>query len=341
MRVTHDVSPIVAGGTGVARYGVELGRALERLGVHVRRVAFGRRVFAPPPDTWHIPIPLRFVHALWRFPYAPGPASLTRRVDVVHALDLMVPPSRTPVVATVHDLLALDHPSLHSPRAIRQQEAQLATLHRASWVIAISEHTRQALIRHGVDGGRISTVHLGLTPLAAGGAQSVVPTDRPTVLFVGDLGPRKGYAQLAEAARIARGAITVVHVGAGHDESPWVIHAGRLDDDGLAAAYRDASILSFPSLEEGFGLPVIEAMAAGLPVVASDLPVVREVAGDAVAFVRAGDPEALAAALVEMVADADLRARHAERGRVRAAAFTWDRTAAATAEVYVQARRCG
>src|SRR5205807_67495 len=115
---------------------------------------------------------------------------------------------------------------------------------------------------------------------------------------------------------------------------------GRVSDAVLAGLYRDAVALCFPSLAEGFGLPVLEAMAAGLPVVASDLDVLREVAGDAAMFVPPGDVPMLRSALEQIVDDEPIQRRLADAGRPRAARFSWEATANATITAYHQALAC-
>ena len=122
-------------------------------------------------------------------------------------------------------------------------------------------------------------------------------------------------------------------VGALHLEDDVEL-AGWIAEDRLAALYRGASVYVFPSLFEGFGLPLLEAMARGCPVVASDIPVLREVGGDAVVYVDALNPSAMASAVSRVVGDASTREALASAGRAHAAAFTWARTAAATAEVF-------
>ena len=109
---------------------------------------------------------------------------------------------------------------------------------------------------------------------------------------------------------------------------------GWVAEDDLADLYRGASVYVFPSLFEGFGLPVLEAMARGCPVIASDIPALREVGGDAAVYVDALDPTAIASAVCRVIGDQDVRAEFASAGRARAVSFTWARAAAATAGVF-------
>jgi glycosyltransferase involved in cell wall biosynthesis len=118
-----------------------------------------------------------------------------------------------------------------------------------------------------------------------------------------------------------------------------VTRLGSVSDSALAALYRDALALCFPSVSEGFGLPVLEAMAAGLPVVAADIPATREVAGDAAVLVPASDVGAWADAIAALASDSAMRERLTIAGRRRGGEFTWERTAKATIEAYRLALR--
>ncbi|HXT22464.1 MAG TPA: glycosyltransferase family 1 protein, partial [Thermoanaerobaculia bacterium] len=117
----------------------------------------------------------------------------------------------------------------------------------------------------------------------------------------------------------------------------WLVHLGYVAPEQLAALYRGARLLALPSLYEGFGLPIVEAFAAGVPVVASDLPVLREVAGEAALFAPPENVDAWAAALARLLADDGLRADLAARGRARAERFDWRRSAAAHVDAWCAA----
>jgi glycosyltransferase involved in cell wall biosynthesis len=168
------------------------------------------------------------------------------------------------------------------------------------------------------------------------------------VLVVGTLEARKGHDVLLRAVACRRGdEFRVVFAGAdpGRSSEIWalarqlgvadrLILLGRVSDSTLAGLYRDALMLCLPSLAEGFGLPVVEAMAAGLPVVASDLPAIREVTSGNAVLVPPGDVEALADAVTRLIADRDLRNRLAELGPPRAHSFSWEAAAGATVNAY-------
>jgi glycosyltransferase involved in cell wall biosynthesis len=349
--VAMDATPVISGRTGAARYVNALSAALERLGIDVQRFAIGRAPIPAPADVRRVRVPLRVVHRWWRTVSWPKAETLIGTADVVHATGLTVPPTRVPLVVTVHDIAALDHPNLHPARQVREVAAQVAALDRAAVVIASSQATADRLVARGVDNDRITVVPLGLTPSpeAPVGTHGQ-PVRGPYLLAVGETSSRKGYLTLllALARTGTDGPLCVIAGPAGGDEprirraidelqlQDRVVRLGPVDDGTLAGLYRGALALCFPSVAEGFGLPVLEALGAGVPVIASDLPVLREVGGDAVLFVPVGDDEALANAF-DAVSDSRLRTRLAADGRDRAAAFTWDRTAEGTINAYRRA----
>lgn len=351
-RVALDVTPELVGATGVARYSRELGRALDqREDCQVIRFAIGRRTQPRPIGVRHLPVPLRAIHSVWRILPRPRVEDLTGSVDVVHSLDLVAPPTRRPLVVTVHDLAAVELPELHPPRTVRIQRQRLAELGRAAAIVADSRSTADALARHGVARDRLHVAPLGLTPLPSP-RDPPVPAG-PFVLAVGTLEPRKAHellirafaAAAAAAAAVAETRLVLAGPTAGRSEELRDLSVrlgvgdrltilGAVDDGVLSGLYHRASLLCLPSLSEGFGLPVLEAMSVGLPALASDIPVVREVAGDAAVRFPPGDVEGLSAALVRVLGDQGLQAELRRRGPIRAAAFTWEATAAATVRAY-------
>lgn len=348
LTVALDVTARIAGSTGVARYVAELDRALTEQGVRVRRYAIGRGIFPAPAGTRRVPIPLRVAHGLWSATGRPRIDRVAPAADVIHTADLVAPPARRPSVVTVHDLDAIEHPSLHHPRAVAQQQAQVASLHRANVVIANSETTRGALLRHGARDDAVVVAHLGLTALPEVEPATFERIDQ-YVLCVGTLDLRKGQDVLVRAwARLSRPRTALILVGPdgqGADQirsdastgQADVRFLGRVDDGRLAALYRGAAAVAVPSRAEGFGMPALEAMALGIPVVASDLDAVREVTGGAAWLVAPEDEGSLAEALeAALLGAADVQA-HAAAGRERAARFSWSECAAITIAAYRQA----
>jgi len=354
LRIAYDVTPMISGRTGIARYVSELGLALEQQGVDLRRFAVGRATFPAPAGTARLRMPARVMERWWALGLGPRAERLTGAADVLHATGGLLPPTRRPLVVTVHDLDAIRHPELHPPRHIRAQREMLGQLQHAAVVIAVSGTTADHLAQTGFDPSRIVVAPLGVTPARLSGGQPPGPdrawSERPYVLTVGETSPRKGYGLLLHALAEVDADLTLVMVGpAAADENRLqalidtpalrdrVWRLGMVSDSELASLYQDAVALCFPSVSEGFGLPVLEAMAAGVPVLASDIPVIREVAADAAVLLPRDDVSAWATAISSIAEDEQLRERLGSAGRERAAGFTWERTAKATLVAYRRA----
>jgi glycosyltransferase involved in cell wall biosynthesis len=346
MRVAFDASPTISGRTGIARYVTELGAALERDGVELRRFAVGRNAYPVPPRTRHIRVPARVADAAWRSLHRPRLETVIGDFDLVHATGLLTPSTRRPLVVTVHDLAAVRHPDLHPERHVQQQRAQLESLHRADAVVAVSAATAADVADTGFPAERIVVAPLGVSALAPASAPPSALGDG-YLLTVGESSPRKGYGVLLGALARAGGEVRLAMAGppAGDDArlrtlctdaglQDRVSFLGPVTEPALAGLYERALALCFPSVSEGFGLPVLEAMAAGVPVIASDLPVLRELAGDAVLYAAGAGEDAWAEAIRTLAADPGLRAHLIEEGRARAATFTWERTAHDTLRGY-------
>lgn len=345
LRVGYDVTCQLSGSTGVARYAAELAAALEASGeVELARFAIGRGPISPPAGTRHLRVPLRVLHESWRRIGRPRVDRLTGPVDLVHATDLVPGPSRAPTVVTIHDLAAVDLPALHPPRATAMQQAQLDAARRAQAVLAVSEATAAALRRHGVAGERIFVTPNGATALPAPGPS---PVAGDFLLGVGALAARKGWDVLIDAvSRAAVDGVRLVIAGpdgfgaervraAAASAGPGRVELlGPVDDRTLASLYAAAVAVCVPSHEEGFGLVALEACAAARPVLASDIPVLREVAEGAAVFVPAADPAAWAEALRAALDDRAALDRSGASGPDVAARFTWARTAASTIAAY-------
>jgi glycosyltransferase involved in cell wall biosynthesis len=285
-------------------------------------------------------------------------------VDVVHSTTFCVPEFRLrpkALVVTIYDLSFLTHPELHLPANVAHCLAgtRLA-VERADAIIAISGHTRRDLVeRLGASPERIAVTPLAHDPdlvrvtdeeqLAAVRKRYGLP--ERFVLFLGALEPRKNLPRLLAAyaalpAALRREVHLVVagvrgwlndsiraHVQALGVEA--TIHfAGYIDGHDLAAVYSLATAFAYPSLYEGFGLPVLEAMACGTPVLTSDGSSLPEVAGDAAVLASPTDVDAIAAGLRRLLEDSSLRDELSARGITRAAQFSWDRCARQTLEVY-------
>jgi glycosyltransferase involved in cell wall biosynthesis len=317
VRVGVDTSPLVQTQAGTARHVRGLLRALEgRADLELWPLSYGGRS--------RLSTVLR--DAFW-YPIALGRGS--ERFDVLHCTTFRGPyRSRAPVVLTVHDLAVLRHPDAFRRWHRSTARAALAGVAGAAAVIAVSEFTKNEIVELlGAPAERIRVVPNGVDPVFEAEGPAV---DGEYVVAVGTLEPRKNLARVVEAAKLAGRELRVVGArGWGRVDVPgWL---GRVSDAELAALYRGASCAVYASLYEGFGLPVLEAMASGTPVVTSARGATEEVAGGAAVLVDATDVEAIAAGIVEAE---KRRAELVPRGLARAASFTWERAADAVESLW-------
>jgi glycosyltransferase involved in cell wall biosynthesis len=284
-------------------------------------------------------------------------------VEVFHSSDVLhaaLPWAKN--VATIHDLTPLLFPGYHTPLV---RETQAKKLHfiemQADAVIAVSESTKQDAVEHlGLDPLRVYVVHNGvdasfrpLPPTAV--ADTLRPLDlapQEYVLHLGTVEPRKNLVRLIQAYHQVRqelsrltpklvqvgmkgwlheDVLTQVHVLNLEDD---VIFLGQVDSDLLPALYNGARLFVYPSIYEGFGLPVLEAMACGTPVITSNVSSLPEVAGDAAILVDPYDVTQIAEAIERMLTDEEQREMLSRRGLVRSAHFTWETAARKTLQVY-------
>jgi glycosyltransferase involved in cell wall biosynthesis len=320
VRVAIDVSPLRQTRAGTARHLRGLLPELERL-VDVQPLAWGgsRKTATVARDLWWYPLAL---------------ARRARRADVLHCPSFRGPlHARPPLVVTVHDLAVLRRPDAFNrwtrgysrvfvPRVIRA----------AARVIAVSEFTKRELVELlGLPAERVRVVPNGVgEPFVANGARA----GGEYVLVVGTLEPRKNLPRLVQATRAVGLELRVAGSRGWGDldvKGDGVRFLGFVPDDELASLYRGALCVAYPSLYEGFGIPVLEALACGAPVVTSAATAMAEVADGAAVLVDPQDTDAIAAGIAEAIARRD---ELAPLGPVRAAAFTWRAAAESTAAVY-------
>lgn len=337
---------------GIGRYIEGLFRALPGAGVDVVSFAAGDpSVYRS--EQWpsfvalgHPFPPVRY--ELWhRFRLPP----LRVDGDVVHAPSLAVPPAgRRPLVVTVNDVAFLRYPELFTRQGVRFHRRGLEIARReARAVIVPSYFTRDELVREGFDRASLFVAHHGVEVPRSVSDDDValrlhrVGVERPFVLSVGTLEPRKNFPLLARAVALVRARhpeVTLVRVGppgwgdVQSVEGPGVRELGAIDGDTLDALYRAALVCAMPSRYEGFGLPVLEAMARGCPVVASDATSLPEVVGDAGMLVPAGDEDAWVDALSRVVEDDEERETRRAASVRRAREFTWHQSARVHRDAY-------
>lgn len=252
-----------------------------------------------------------------------------------------------PVTVAIHDLLVLTHPQWFARRWSNTLRLLIpATAPRAAAVVTGTHWVADAVVALcGVPRKRIRVIPYGVDralfsppePSALASTLGELHLNRPYLLMVGALEPRRGVDTLLAAFRILRSRVSDlelvlagpvrVPVAGLQTPGPGVRLLGYVEDRALPALYAGAQVVVAPSRAEGFDLPILEALACGACVVASDIPVHREVFADAVQLFPVGDPEALASALVNLWGDSELRRTLKQRGLALAARFTWERAA--------------
>ena len=362
IRVALDAHVVGRRKTGNETYVVNLAEALGR------RSDVEPTVYLDRNAAWPNPVSLPRRDLVWRAPYLRVPIELPFKAhrdgaQVLHVQYVAPPIARLPVVVAIHDVSFEDIPGLFPrPTELRLKLMVRLAARRSAVVITISEFTRGRISHHyGIDPAGIVVTPLGVDPFWRPALSDEVEDSLPSlglperfVLAVGNLHPRKNVPRLIRAVAAARGAgIGDLHVVLAGQPAwragevaraieevaggTWVHELGYVSMAALRALYSTAEVVAYPSRYEGFGLPVLEALACGAVVLAADATAIPEVAGDAAILVDPDSDEAVTAGLIAAVTDRELRARLRAAGRDRAHSYTWDGCAEKTVEAYRRA----
>ncbi len=360
MRIAVDLVYFTGKKGGTETYARSLYTAIGRAYPDVELVGLVNSELRQAPPDWFpgetVSLPVsgenRVAWALAENTLVPAAASWVR-ADVLHCPANFGPAlSRVPVVLTVHDLLGFRFPDLVSAGSARVVQSLTHTsVHGARTLMTDSESSAADLREFlSVPPGRVEVVPLAAADPTTSAGTPTPPNRQPFLLSTGNRLPHKNFPTLLRAlAMIPPAERPLLVLTGSHGEDPLrplVAELGLVDDvellgwvgaDQLEVLYRDAVAYLLPSRFEGFGLPVLEAMARGCPVVCSDIPVLREVGGGAALYVDTLAPEVLASTVRRLLADEALRADLAAAGVERAKRFSWNRVADATMAVLSRA----
>jgi glycosyltransferase involved in cell wall biosynthesis len=361
MRIALDATPLLGQRSGVGNYVAGLVGGLAQLddGPEILLTLFSVRGSVPgplPARTRPSPrrAPARLLRRTWRRWSWPPAEVLTGRVEAFHGTNFVLPPlARAGGLVTIHDLAYLRYRETVTGDAAEYAHLVPAALRRGAHVLAVSQAMADEIVaEYAVPADRVTVAHHGVDPAWAAArplddaARAGLGLPSEYLLFMGNLEPRKNLGMLVRAHASARredsSVPPLVLVGPAGWGDRWqgsppdprdVVMTGYLPDDVLRAVVAGAAAVCMPSHYEGFGLPVLEALAAGRPVLASDIPAHREVAGGHATLLPPDDADAWSAALQRPDAAGGSDAAR----RAHATGFTWQKSAAAHVEAY---RRC-
>jgi glycosyltransferase involved in cell wall biosynthesis len=363
VRLAFDVTALHDARTGV---GVVTGELLTRVArdADIDVVAYSvswrgrdhvRELVPPGVAVATRPMAAQPLRQLWRRFDLPPISWWTGKVDVVHGPNFVVPPGGGALeIATVHDLTCIHHPELCTADVLQYPGLLSRALRRGAHVHAVSQFVADEVVSLlGADPERVHVVHNGVSAVTGGDGDAGrrLAGGARYVLALGTVEPRKGLPALVAAFdAVAAGDPELRLVIAGPDgwgtaqlsdaiararHADRVVRVGWVDDSGRADLLAGAAVFAYPSQYEGFGLPPLEAMAAGVPVVTTSAGALPEVVADAAELVDVGDVDALGGTIAALIDEPTAaHAARLERGRARAASFTWDAAAEGLSRLY-------
>lgn len=361
--VAVDTGPLYGPITGVGRAvsGILDEYRRRQTEIHVIPYVVSRRARLQP-GTRRLPYPASLALMAWSRSEHPRADLHVRPADIIHGMNYVVPPARCPRVVSVYDTWALRHPEQCSAvvnRAMNVLERNI----RTGAVVHTSSHATAQDVGEIFPRAIIHVAHLGAPPFAApemNGSHApvnhdislIVQSKVPYILTIGTIERRKNLPRFIEAfaayASTHRDVNLVIAGGPGNDSdavrstidrldstlASRIVLLGRVCDHSRDVLYANAQLVAYPSLDEGFGFPILEAMAHGVPVLAADTGSIPEISGDAAVLVDPLDIDAMSGAIDRLMADDVFRRSLTERGRDRCAQFTWEKTADSLIELY-------
>lgn len=369
MKIAIDISQIVYEGTGVARYTRELVRHLVRIDTQNQYVLFAgtwrkKSTVEDYAREFHgmkhvhikiLPIPQIIGTFLWNSLHVIPVEQFIGSIDLLHSSDWIQPPTRAKRVTTLHDFVVLKFPETSHKRIVSNQLKRLQWVKKeCDAVIADSQATSNDAAQYlHIPKEKLFTAYPGIDPMYQSATEKDKARVRQTynlwgdyILALGTMEPRKNlkrllwaYLQVKENHRTSAKIPQLVLVGKQGWGKRMQTGAGAkilgyVPDTDLPALYAAAKLFVYPSLYEGFGFPVLEAMAAGCPVVTSEGGSLKEVAGDAAILIDPENVEDISAQIQRITIDTQLRSELIQKGKQQAARFTWERTAATVLDVY-------
>lgn len=372
MRIGIDISQIVYG-TGVSRYTEELVKHLLKIDKKNQYILFAGvwrqkerieeflknlKSKSYKFESKVVLFPPRLADIVWNKLHVLPIEKFTGRLNLFHSSNWTQPPAKCPIITTIHDLTPLKFPQGFEKNAINSFKRNFYWVKKeASFIMVDSGATEKDLIKEGFDKNKIKVVYLAASdkfkPVKSKkrikGVKKKYEISGDYILSVGTLEPRKNIKRLINAWRVVSGRWQVDLVLVGKQgwqkiklpairHEPRAISTGFVPDNDLSALYSGAKVFVYPSLYEGFGLPVLEAMACGCPVITSNVSSLLELAGNAALLVSPKSVKEIKQAMKKVLTNEKLRESLIKKGFTQAKKFSWQETAREVLEIYNKTR---